>query len=258
MICSLDRMEDDPDLTAPQLWVNRTLEHMEDAKTYGCNGLLGIHWRTRGVGPQIMAMAQKSWNTDLDSKTFWLDWATAQFGSAAGHAQSIADVFVSVDSFLMPLVVTWKNGPGKFGPSAANCGKTHTTFAFVPKLEAAGKGITGDANKANFAYWLSTFKYMAAIAETSCAWAGYETAMKSVTGPASAKSIGIPARETLIGNMTEMIWQLQQTLTNVGELGTCEWQLVLFCCRSHPSLSLSLSLSLSVSFLLRARCECEH
>jgi hypothetical protein len=28
-------MEDDPTLTQPQLWVNRTLEHMEDAKKYG-------------------------------------------------------------------------------------------------------------------------------------------------------------------------------------------------------------------------------
>lgn len=30
-------MEDDPGLTAPELWVNRTLEHMEDAHTYGCD-----------------------------------------------------------------------------------------------------------------------------------------------------------------------------------------------------------------------------
>ena len=36
-------MEDDPGLTAPQLWVNRTLMHMEDAKKYGCEGLLGLH-----------------------------------------------------------------------------------------------------------------------------------------------------------------------------------------------------------------------
>ena len=36
-------MEDDPGLTAPQLWINRTLQHMEDAKKYQCQGLLGIH-----------------------------------------------------------------------------------------------------------------------------------------------------------------------------------------------------------------------
>jgi hypothetical protein len=222
-------MEDDPDLTAPQLWVNRTMEHMDDAKKYGCNGLLGIHWRTRAVGPQIMAMAQKSWDPALDSSSFWFDWSKSQFGSASGQVQAIAKVFESVDSFLMPLVVTWTAGPGKFGPSTANCGRRSKDFGFIAKLEAAGKSVTGESNKANFAYWLSTFKYQVAISETSCAWAGYETAMKSVTTPATAKSVGIPARSALIANMTEMIWQLQQTLTNVGELGTCEY----FAAASH-------------------------
>ncbi len=54
-------MEDDPGLTAPELWVNRTLQHMEDALAYGATGLLGIHWRTGITSPQITAMAQKSW-----------------------------------------------------------------------------------------------------------------------------------------------------------------------------------------------------
>lgn len=99
----LNRMEDDPDLTAPQLWVNRTLMHMEDAKKYGCSGLLGIHWRTKEVGPQISAMLQKSWNADLNSHAFWLDWATTSFGSNV--APAVAAVFDSIDSFLMPTVV---------------------------------------------------------------------------------------------------------------------------------------------------------
>jgi hypothetical protein len=30
-------MEDDPGLTAPELWVNRTLMHMEDSSKYGCD-----------------------------------------------------------------------------------------------------------------------------------------------------------------------------------------------------------------------------
>ena len=67
-------MEDDPTLTQSQLWVNRTLQHMDDAKKYGCNGLLGIHWRTRATSPQISAMAQKSWNPTLNSFEFWMDW----------------------------------------------------------------------------------------------------------------------------------------------------------------------------------------
>ena len=146
-------MEDDPDLSAPQLWVNRTLEHMEDAKKFGCNGLLGIHWRTRGVGPQITAMAQKSWNPALTSSEFWLDWSKAQFGSAA--AAAIAPIFEGVDSFLMPIVVGWTGGPGKMVASTKYCGQGATKFAFVAKLEAAGAAVSGGANKAQFGYWLA-------------------------------------------------------------------------------------------------------
>ena len=208
-------MEDDPDLSAPQLWVNRTLEHMEDAKAYGCNGLLGIHWRTHAVGPQIAAMGQKSWNFELTSKDFWADWAKASFGAAA--APEIAPIFESVDSFLMPLVVSWAGGPGKMHADPKACGLKDSKFAFVAKLKAAGAKVSGEANKARFDYWLATFQYMLAVSDTNCAWAEFEAAMKDKT---AAKSKGLPARIALVKNATAMISQLQQTLTNVGELGT--------------------------------------
>ena len=45
--------EDDPGLTAPELWVNRTLLHARDAQTYNATGLPLIHWRTRAIAPQV-------------------------------------------------------------------------------------------------------------------------------------------------------------------------------------------------------------
>lgn len=211
-------MEDDPDLSAPQLWVNRTLEHMEDAKKYGCNGLLGIHWRTHAVGPQISAMGAKSWDPTLNSKSFWLDWSKASFGDSAAIPE-IATVFESIDSFLMPLVVSWAGGPGKMHPT---CDATaEEKFAFVSKLEEAGQKVTGTANLARFNYWLSTFHYMKAISDTNCAWADYNAAMDLVKKDKSrAKTVGLAARHALVANATTMITHLQQTLTNVGELGT--------------------------------------
>lgn len=55
-------MEDDPRLTVPQLWAGRTLRDAADALALGCRGLLGIHWRTRGLSPQISALAQAAWD----------------------------------------------------------------------------------------------------------------------------------------------------------------------------------------------------
>ncbi len=54
-------LEDDPALTTPQLWVGRMLRDASDAHAYGCNGLMGIHWRTRVIGPNVAALAGAAW-----------------------------------------------------------------------------------------------------------------------------------------------------------------------------------------------------
>jgi hypothetical protein len=64
-------MEDDPALTAPQLWVGRMRQDAADALGYGCTGLIGIHWRTRILGPNVSALAQAGWNQE--------PWAKEQF-----------------------------------------------------------------------------------------------------------------------------------------------------------------------------------
>ena len=69
-------MEDDPALTSPQLWVGRMRCDAADALRYGCTGLLGIHWRTRILGPNIAALAHAAW----DQKS-WIE-ENAGFGCA--------------------------------------------------------------------------------------------------------------------------------------------------------------------------------
>ena len=66
-------LEDDPALLVPQLWVGRMRRDAADALAYGCTGLLGIHWRTRILGPNVSALAkaawdQKPWNPYLGKK----------------------------------------------------------------------------------------------------------------------------------------------------------------------------------------------
>ena len=55
-------MEDDPALTSPQLWVGRMRRDAADALRYGCDGLLGIHWRTRVLAPNVAALAHAAWD----------------------------------------------------------------------------------------------------------------------------------------------------------------------------------------------------
>ncbi|MGQ9649198.1 MAG: malectin domain-containing carbohydrate-binding protein [Phycisphaerae bacterium] len=55
-------LEDDPSLTAPQLWAGRMRRDAFDALRYGCSGLMGIHWRTRNLGPNVSALARAAWD----------------------------------------------------------------------------------------------------------------------------------------------------------------------------------------------------
>jgi hypothetical protein len=55
-------MEDDPSLTSPQLWVGRMRRDAADALRYGCDGLLGIHWRTRILSANVSALARAAWD----------------------------------------------------------------------------------------------------------------------------------------------------------------------------------------------------
>ena len=55
-------MEDDPGLTMPQLWAGRMRRDAADALAYGCTGLLGIHWRTEVLAPNVSALAKAAWD----------------------------------------------------------------------------------------------------------------------------------------------------------------------------------------------------
>ncbi|MCD9023721.1 malectin domain-containing carbohydrate-binding protein [Cohnella silvisoli] len=55
-------MEDDPAMILPQLWAGRMRRDAADAAAYGCNGLMGIHWRTKIIDPNISALAAAGWN----------------------------------------------------------------------------------------------------------------------------------------------------------------------------------------------------
>jgi hypothetical protein len=55
-------MEDDPALISPQLWAGRMRKDAADSLRFGCTGLMGIHWRTRILAPNVSALAKAAWD----------------------------------------------------------------------------------------------------------------------------------------------------------------------------------------------------
>ncbi|MGO8736838.1 MAG: malectin domain-containing carbohydrate-binding protein [Terriglobia bacterium] len=82
-------LEDDPALTSPQLWVGRVRKDASDALAYSCTGLMGLHWRTRILGPNISALAHAAWD-----QSAWAPPAhqlrEAKEGPVGGRKRSVA------------------------------------------------------------------------------------------------------------------------------------------------------------------------
>merc|ERR1719398_226919 len=176
---------------------------MEDAKNYGCDGLLGIHWRTKQTAPQITAMAQKSWNMSMTSAEFWDSWATAQFGTVAG--KGAASLFSRIESYNLPRPVNWLGGPGGWQSDSKQCGLDNTTYAFVAEFENLLAAATDPGDNDRLLYWVNTFRYMRNIARTECAWSEYDAAFaKAAAAPTAAgkaklaEQIVLPARVALL------------------------------------------------------------
>ncbi|HXX22621.1 MAG TPA: hypothetical protein VEO19_05665 [Terriglobia bacterium] len=71
-------LEDDPAMWLPQFHVNRFVRDMDLADQYGCQGLLGIHWRHRIMDIDAGFQASYSWNKELTPTKFFQAFASAQ------------------------------------------------------------------------------------------------------------------------------------------------------------------------------------
>jgi hypothetical protein len=121
-----------------QLWAGRMYRDAISARRYQCTGLMGIHWRTNVVAPNIAALAKAGWDwTDTLGEQkqpslleFYRDWALANFGQRA--AQPIAEMFNRVD--------------GQF------------SYGFVDEFAALRPKIVGPGNLDRFDYWLNVLR----------------------------------------------------------------------------------------------------
>ncbi|MFA5817810.1 MAG: hypothetical protein WC854_00845, partial [Bacteroidales bacterium] len=254
-------MEDDPGLTIPQLWVGRMKKDAHDALAAGCNGLMGIHWRTREIGPNVSALAFAAWDRsdtptdeidsdlrDLPVNDFYDDWALACFGKEIG--EMAAEIFVSLDGVYpegdtselfkpfmdryvkMPRPADWINGPGAVKPDLVSWEKKQVLYSFVDKMEILRPLVKGRGNLERFDYWLSNFKYLKATGKLACTLGNYNKRMKAIKEindrdeqKKAAENQLLPLRKQIIRELEETHNYLVSTITTSGGLGNlCNWQ----------------------------------
>jgi hypothetical protein len=250
-------MEDDTAMTVPQLFAGRVRKDAADARRLGCTGLMGIHWRTKVLAPNLAMLAQSGWDRhdhagkpfdivgtegtvtnprvypqrSLPTDDFYADWCQAQFGPEV--ASQTARIFSRMDGRL-PRPACWAPG-GQYG-SAAGPGivgdpdprpweSVAREYAFVDELAALRPQVSGAGNRERFDYWLGQFQYLKAMGRLRCTRAQLDQATDRAEAASYAQrpaavTAALQARRQLAVDWGAMMTHLLQTVSTPGEMGT--------------------------------------
>ena len=211
--------EDDPHLGTTQLWVNRTLQHMEQAQGYGVDGALAITWRMEAVSPTLWALAQRGWNASLTASTAWTRWAAGEFGlTAPGDAEQVGAALAAFEG--AERLLSTSGCPGL----VAGCAAPASAAEFRGKVEAflALAPLVGSdpAYVERWNTWSSLFRYVVAAADAGCVAVNYSTAAAAVRGMPSASDRRTAAEATLLPLMIRLVGGAQNTTTLLLEAAT--------------------------------------
>ena len=178
-------------LAAMQPFVGRVRRDAADALANGSAGLMGLHWRTEIIAPNIAALAAEAWDQQgwnpsagdravplaagqqryLPCDDFYADWAVANFGSRAGPA--IGRVFAAMDG-LLPMSVAGGCPSGALKADPRPWEQVMPAYACVEDLARLRPGIEGPGNLDRFDFWLNTLRYHRSLHEMRCALGAYD------------------------------------------------------------------------------------
>lgn len=82
--------ENDPDMIGYQPWVGRMRYDAVDALRLGCTGLMGIHWRTKILAPNVASLAQAGWDQSWARAERQLKAARRNPGTAVTFTHAVA------------------------------------------------------------------------------------------------------------------------------------------------------------------------
>lgn len=242
-------LEDDPALITPQFWAGRTRKDAQDAYKYGCTGLMGIHWRTKGLSPAFMALAKAGWEADTYTKEIpanqrdypvddlYYEWATLQFGKIA--AKQTAAIFENLDGAPIdgfgkteiianfPRSSAWgEKGPGIITVNKKPWSEVEKSYNFISEFEKCKSLVQGTGNQERYDYWLQTFYYARTQGHLGCILGEMDTLSKQINSTSDTQikvklaNELLAARDKAAVKWGDMVTHLLQTVSTTGEMGT--------------------------------------
>ena len=244
---SIPWMEDDPALLTAQLWAGRMRKDALDSWKYGCEGLFGIHWRTRSIGPTVSALARAAWECDkyinagtgrdLPVEDFYTDWVKSEFGL---NDPALVKIFTDLDSKGVeskegykgdaPLNASdWIQGPGALmvNREIADIRERISRYDFLRDLESFRSRVSGPGNLERFDYWLNILGFNKAVLEVTLVQVELNQVMERIRKESDpgkkivlAKDEALPKRIELAERWNTMNRLLLSFVSTNGELGT--------------------------------------
>ncbi|MDR3268677.1 MAG: glycoside hydrolase family 20 zincin-like fold domain-containing protein, partial [Tannerella sp.] len=235
-------------LNNPQIFVSRIRNDAADALAYGCNGLMGLHWRTEELSPNIAALAQAAWNQDawnptpgqqlpeqvkkplfdgqsnrgMESIDFWRDWAENMFGQEI--AEEAAQFFHSIDGNL-PISVQKSCPGGSLSPDSNPWETVQKRFAFVDDFCRLRSRVSSAGNQERFEFWQNFLLYYRQQAQVRCTLGKFyaltkeiESENEDITKKNRAEKELLPLFGELTQQYGAMSTFLQETVTTNGGL----------------------------------------
>ncbi|MGC8541911.1 MAG: alpha-glucuronidase family glycosyl hydrolase [Phycisphaerae bacterium] len=233
-------LENDPHLTEPQPWVGRMRFDAADAHRYGCDGLLGIHWRTKGVAANVAALAAAGWdqsyipvdyppekidaNRSMPTHDFYLDFCRAHFGPSV--AEPLAEILSATDGVHMPTAVDWIDGPGGIAVNKMPWSQARRSWVFVEEMARIRPQIKSPGYLERFDDTINTFRYALELAHLGCLRGSLDVLMTGLTKTQNVRTNKIvlnkalSVRLQLARHWERMMGFALAALSTRGEMGT--------------------------------------
>lgn len=88
-------LEDDPSMWFPQFRASRVEIDIKRSKSFGCQGMLGIHWRQRIVDPTATYLSRALWDPQLTAAAHYQNFSAAI--ASGDRKRRLAELFVDCD-----------------------------------------------------------------------------------------------------------------------------------------------------------------
>lgn len=235
-----------------QLWSQRMFKNAADAARYGAEGLMVNNWRTAAISPNLTALAQAGWRTDIaekpvDMNKFWSDWGQGMFGVESGaEAGRIIQKLDGSHDLINRLVrngANWKvtsdempgaEAAGEIKKEVKPIAKIRTTdeeinecFAPLNELEALRPQIEGVGNLDRYDYWLNLIRASKLRVQTFVMSYRLTGKVKDIEAlqdagekAGRARSELLPLRLAVVRSYEELIATLVACAKTAGEIGT--------------------------------------